>query len=245
MRGGQHAPRLLEQEVELHHSFKNKLGTDELALGTHRLDPDRKQDRGLSSPLEPHLVREGKGLFLDGAQLIVFPLVLALAQSLRLVSDHAAANRPFYRLACGNIHSQIHPQQNLPRVEGPGLGAAEPGACQHRPTLCESGRLRLAGKGQACLHPPQAASALRLVQNRGPHHAGNLDRPLPSLLTAEHRLPADVHNAQNIRAGVGHDALQRFLLAQGYLRHCITADDGITFKFHGVLSLVIVSAWLC
>ena len=40
MAGGQRAPRLLEQYVELHHSLENELGADELALGALRLDPE-------------------------------------------------------------------------------------------------------------------------------------------------------------------------------------------------------------
>ena len=87
--------------------------------------------------------------------------------------------------------------------------------------------------------PPQAAAALGLVEDTGPHHAGDLGSALPGLLAAQRRLTAHIHNAQDIGAGIGYDALQGLLLAQGNLRHRLIADDGITFKFHGILSLVI------
>ena len=175
----------------------------------------------------------------------MLPLILALAQALLVRAGHAAADGPLHRLAGGNVHRQVHPQQHLPGVEGPGLGAAQPGSGQHRPPLGEAGGLRLTGEGQAHLHPPQATAPLGLVEDGGPHHACHLGHPLPGLLAAEGGLAAYVHNAQNVRAGVGYDALQGLLLAQGHIRHRVVVDNGIPFKFHVVRSLVIVSAWLC
>ena len=240
MAGGQSTSRLLKKEIELYLPLENKLGADELALCTHRLDPGRQEHRRLpGTGLEPHLVRECKGFFLYGTQQVILSLVLLLAEIFRPAVGHAAAHRPFRRLTGRDIYRKVHPQQHLPGVEDPGLGAAQPWAGQHRSPLGQAGSLRLTGEGQPHLHPPQAAAALGLVEDTGPHHAGDLGSALPGLLAAQHRLTAHIHNAQDIGAGIGYDALQGLLLAQGNLRHRLIADDGITFKFHGILSLVI------
>ena len=208
MAGGQSTSRLLKEEIELYLPLENKLGADELALCTHRLDPSRQKHWRLpGTGLEPHLVRECKGFFLYGAQQVILSLVLLLAEVFCPAVGHAAAHRPFRRLTGRDIYRKVHPQQHLPGVEDPGLGAAQPGAGQHRSPLGQAGGLRLTGEGQPHLHPPQAAAPLGLVENHCPHHAGNLGSALPGLLAAQSRLTAHIHNAQDIRAGIGYDAL--------------------------------------
>ena len=116
------------------------------------------------------------------------------------------------RLTGGDVHRQIHPQQHLPGVQGPGLRLPEPRTGQDRPRLGQTGRLRLTGKRQPHLHPPQTARPLWLVQQDGPHHAGDLGRALPGLFAAEGGLPIYIHNAGDVGAGVGDNALQGLLL---------------------------------
>ena len=164
MAGGQPAPLLLEQKIQLHHALKNQLRADELALCTNRLDPGGQQTWRLAGArLEPHLVGKGEGLLLNSTQLEVLPRMLALADVVLLRLSHAAADRPLHRLAGRDIYCQVHPQQNLSRIQRPGLCAAQARAGQHCPRLSEPRGLQLAGKGQPYLDAPQSAAPLGLV----------------------------------------------------------------------------------
>ena len=240
--GGEPAPRLLEEHVQLRLPLEDELGPHPLALAALRLGP-QGHDLG-RLPLtggQAYPLREGEGLLLHRRQQAAALTLTPLAHGVFLRVQHPPAQGLLCGLAGRHVHGQVHPQQHLSGVQRPGLGAAQPGTGQHPALLGEARGLRLTAEGQPHLHPPQPRAPVRLVQNDRPDHAPQLHRPGLDLLAVEHGLAAHVHDAQNIRAGVRDDALQRLLLAQRQLRHRVIALQGVPFKFqfHGRCPLLI------
>ena len=196
MVGGQTAPRLLHEELELHRPFENQLGADELALPAQGDRPAGQQlGRLPRSAVEAHLVGEGEGLLLDGGELIGLPLGDLLLDPVGLRLQHPLAAHLLPGLEGGQVHRQVGPQQHLPGVQRPGLRPPQADAGLHRSPVREAGGLQLGGEGQGRLHAAQPSPRLGLVKDHRPHRPAGLGHPLFGLLTVEGRLSAHRHDA--------------------------------------------------
>ena len=238
--GSQSAPCLLDQQLELHCTLEYQLAADKLTLPAHRLGLTGHYFHALPlAAVEADLVGEGKGLLLDGAELIGLRLGDHLLHLVLLRLQHSLAAHVLRGLEGGDFHRQVHPQQYLSGIEGPGLRAPYPGAGGYHPLLGERGGIHLAGKGQGGLQTAQSASLLRLVEYHRPHTAAGLGQSIPCLLAVQGGLGTHGHDTQNVRTGIGHDGLQSFLLAhRPACRHFVAVGHfPVKFQFHTVLSL--------
>ena len=133
-------------------------------------------------------------------------------------------------LAGPDLHSQVHPEQDLSGIQHPGLRPPQAGIGQNGPLGGQAGGLDLAGEGDAELHMAQTSPRLRQIQHRGAHHAGDGGHSLPGLFSCEARLTAYLNDAQNVRTGIRNDSLLGLLLTDGDICYGLKAVDRISFE---------------
>ena len=135
----------------------------------------------------------------------------------------AAAQLLLHRGAGLEPDGQAHPHQHLPGIEQTGVRPLYPGNGHHLPLRRQAGVLHRAGEGQLHLHPAQPLPAVGEIEQRRRTEPERVSRPSCTTLSSSADDPIGLTDAQDVRAGVRHDALQGLLLAHGGLQRRLIA----------------------
>ena len=104
--------------------------------------------------------------------------------------------------------------------------------------------LRRAGKGDGDGHAPDALRPVGQIEHSGADRAGNLCPSLLGLFSLEAHHGLTVHDAEDVRTGVGDDGRQGLLVEEGGVQHgIITVEMGcVQFQLHSIPLLVLLRA---
>ena len=229
------------EELELALPLEDELVADHLGLAAPQGDPAFQQLLRLRLAAgQGDLVGEGEGLLPQADNGTRLPGLHQLLDARLLGGLDAAAQLLLHRGAGLEPDGQAHPHQHFPGIKQTGVRPLYPGNGHHPPLRRQAGVLHRAGEGQLHLHPAQPLPAVGEIEQRRPDGAGEGEPPLLHHLVPQADDPLGLTDAQDVRAGVRHDALQGLLLAHGGLqRRLITVPaDPFQFQLHSVPLLV-------
>ena len=231
------------QELQLRLPFENQLVSNDLGLAAAEVHPALQElfHRGFG-PREVQVVRKCKGFFLHSYDQTSGLGLAKLLNAGGAFTLHPVAEAGGPGGEYLDLYGQTHSGEDFSGVQTAGIRRLDPGD-GHQPTAApQAGVFCGAGKSDTDGHPPEPFGAIGDVEDGAPGGSGHLDPPLLGFFALETYHRFGIHDAQDIRAGVGDNALQGLLLIQGGVQNGIVTVEmgGLTFQLHSVPLLVLI-----
>ena len=163
-----------------------------------------------------------------GGVLRLLPLLDAQARVLRFYIGADLRLRP---AVAGQARHQLAVGKDLAGIQRPRLQKLRLRLRQQRHTLRHGLRVRLGGKRHGKFQRAHAALAVRRVEDRHPHGAGDLRLSVPQLPAVEIDPALRVDDAGDVGTVVRHDRLRRLLLRQRQLAARLIGVEAVLFQF--------------